>query len=125
MLTAPVAPAPLRNAGDTGVDLQVEEYDGVGRGEANRQDARVVALDEPAWSGDETFLDDLEFFGWERVPVGVVVDGVEVGRRESEWPAGKGAESFPVANSRTRFCRRTTGEPYEVRPTANRTHVRL
>ncbi|MEV6363208.1 hypothetical protein [Nocardia asteroides] len=40
VLTALVAPAALQNAGGAGDGGQVEEYDGVGRGESDRQGAR-------------------------------------------------------------------------------------
>src|SRR6266511_2371912 len=84
VLAAAVAPPALRDAPKARSSGQVEEDEGVGSGQPDRQGAGVVALDDPPLAGDELLLLGGELVLVKRLPVAVVVDGVEVGQRGVE-----------------------------------------
>nr|BFE74962.1 hypothetical protein GCM10020092_082630 [Actinoplanes digitatis] len=92
VLTAAVAQAALGDAQQAGPGREIEEDDGVGALEPDRQRGGVVALDDPPVRGDEIALDAGELVHRDGVPALVVVPRVEVGDVQPELgaePAGE------------------------------------
>jgi hypothetical protein len=66
---------------------QVQEDDDVGGLQPDRQGGGVVAVDDPPRCGHQVPLQGRELRGIQRSPVPLVVQAVQVHRRDAEYPA--------------------------------------
>jgi hypothetical protein len=102
VLAAAVAQPPLEDATQAGPAGEVEEDHRVGGFQADRQGGCVVPVDDPPGRGDQFALQAGERLLAERLPLRVVVQGIEVNGRDAEAGGEDGGQAglaaAPAAN---------------------------